>query len=94
MDLEYLEANQAMEMLGVSLAPDGNNTAQIKKMKEKALKMGESIRSGYVTKAEAWISLNTMALKSLEYPLPALTLSETECTSIMWPVLKQFLPKI
>ena len=92
-ELKYMEANEAMEMLGVSLAPDGNNTAQIKKMKDKALKMGESIRSGYVTKAEAWISLNTMALKSLEYPLPALTLSETECTSIMWPVLKQFLPK-
>lgn len=32
-------------------------------------------------------------LKSLQYPMPALTLTEKECTSIMAPVLHSSLPK-
>ncbi len=91
--LQHLESDTAMEMLGVFLAPDGNNTAQIKKMKDKSTKLGEAIRTGHITKSEAWTSLTLMALKSLEYPLPALTLSEQDCTSIMWPLLRNFLPK-
>ena len=39
-----------------------------------------------------WIALQTMVMKSLEYPLPALTLTENECKEIMWIVLKTFLP--
>lgn len=31
--------------------------------------------------------------KSLQYPLPALTLTKQECTSIMVPVLQSSLPK-
>ena len=34
-----------------------------------------------------------MVMKSLEYPLPACTLTETQCDAIMWKVRKVFLPK-
>ena len=34
-----------------------------------------------------------MAMKSLEYSLPAMTLSKEDCVSITWPMFKSILPK-
>ena len=73
------------------LASDGSNEAQITYMKKKAQILGESIRVVPVSHMEAWLALTTMATKSIEYPLPALTLTEKECSSTMWPILKEFL---
>ena len=41
--LQYIKPDQAQEMLGVFLAPDGNNTQQIKEMKKKTKYLGELI---------------------------------------------------
>ena len=89
-----LEAHMAKEMLGVQLAPDGNQEAQLKTATEKMRKFSEYIRTGHVNKHEAWVSLNMVAMKSLEYILPAMSLSETEYSKLMTPVLQQFLPKM
>ena len=80
-------------MLGVYLAPNGNNKLQVQKLKEKATKMTEYIRTGHIKKNEAWIALTTMAMKSVKYPLPELTLTEKECEEIMWILIKTFLPR-
>ena len=80
-------------MLGVYLAPDGNNKEQIKQMKKKTTRLGEMVRTGHIDRKESWTALNAVAMKSIEYSLPALTLSEQECTQIMWPLLKAYLPK-
>ena len=80
-------------MLGVFLAPDGNNKWQIKEMKKKTEYLGELVRTGHLDKHEAWSSLTLVAMKSIEYPLPAFTLTEDDCTKIMWPLLKSYLPK-
>ena len=42
--LTYITPDKAQEMLGVWLAPDGNNSKQIKVMKNKAYKFAESIK--------------------------------------------------
>ena len=81
-------------MLGVHLAPDGKNNLQFQKMKEKAKELAEFTRIGHICPNETWIALQTMAMKSIEYPLPALTLSEEECEKIMWILLQAFLPKL
>ncbi len=91
--LQYLEVNSAEEMLGVFIAPDGNNDAQIKKMTDKAVEYGEMVRAGYLQRHEVWIGLTHMTMKALEYPLPAISLTEQECDKIMWNALKQFLPR-
>ena len=75
------------------MAPDGNHEEQLSIIKEKMRQYAEYIRVGHVNRYEAWTSLTMITLKSLEYMLPALTLSEAECTEIMKPVLRQFLPK-
>ena len=92
-DLKYLDPSMAQEMLGVFLAPDGNNKKQIEEFKKKTVKIGEMIRSGHLDKNEAWTAMNTVAIKSIEYALPALTLTEKDCISVMWPLLKALLPK-
>ena len=93
-NLTLLPPDEAKEMLGVNLAPNGNNNAQLDIIKEKMRKYAEYIRTGHVNRHEAWISLSMMALKSFEYSLPAMTLTEKECNEIMKPLLKQFLPKM
>lgn len=93
-EMQMLESNEAREMLGVSLAPDGNSEKQINDIKEKMNKYVEYIRTGHVNRHEAWINLNMVAMKSLEYMLPALTLTQAQYTSIMAPILRQFLPKM
>lgn len=62
-------------------------------MKERAIQLAEGVRTGHIQRHEAWITLTTMIMKSLEYPLAATTLSEAECTEIMWIILKETLPK-
>ena len=56
-------------------------------------KFAEYIRTGHVNRHEAWVSLTMMIMKSFEYILPAMALSQEEHRKIMAPVLKQFLPK-
>ena len=51
--LPQLHCRQAKEMLGVWLAPDGNNKKQKQVLVEKMAKFGEYVRSGHVTKKEA-----------------------------------------
>ena len=46
-----------------------------------------------VEKRDAWMAMRLTIMKKLEYPLPALTLSEEDCEYIMAPILTTGLPK-
>ena len=48
-------------------------------------------RDGEYTKS--LLALQTTTMKTLEYPLPATTLSATECAKILWPALHMALPQ-
>ena len=91
--LQYISSNKSQEMLGVYLSPDGNNEDQFQIMKQKAIQFGEVIRSQYFHRHEVWIALKTMVMKSLEYVLPATTLTKAQCDKIMWQLLQHFLPR-
>lgn len=91
--LQYLPSDQGKKMLGVFLTPNGSNKLQISKMTEKISQTVEYVRTGHLQPHEAWTALTTMILKSVEYPLPVLTLTEAECKQIMWKILKVYLPK-
>ena len=87
-NLQILDPSEARETLGVELAPDGNNDKAIAEMKKKATDWAEKIRIGLLPKEESWQSIATTITKSLEYKLPALTLTKEQCDSIMNIVLK------
>ena len=91
--LQYVDPFTAKEMLGVHLSPDGSSDEQVRQLKNKAIKAADIIRTTNVYPSEAWIALTTMAQKSLEYCLPATTLSENNCKEVMRPLLTSFLPK-
>lgn len=92
--LPIMEANEGKETLGVYLAPDGNNADMIKYLQDKTLHWKELIRSGHLSKKDARQALNTTIMKSIEYALPALTLTEQECKKIMKPILEAGLPNM
>ena len=85
--LKILDPDEAKKMLGVFLAIDGNNTTHIKHMRRIAEEWADKVRVGHLTRFDAWTAFNTTVMKTLEYPLLALTLTEEECNSIMAPVI-------
>ena len=62
-------------MLGVYLAPDGSNKKQLKHMKEKVTAWCDKVKVGHLPAREAWQCVSLTIMKTLQYPLPALTLS-------------------
>lgn len=90
--IKYLEPSEPQEMLGVFIFPDGNCKEQKRQLMLKAEKYGELLLTSQIYKHEAWIGLNSMALKLIEYALPATTLSKKDCNEIMWKLIKNFLP--
>ena len=80
-------------MLGVWFTPNGNNSKLIKELKLTALQWGAKIRLGNPSPSEAWYALTCTISPKLKYPLPACTLSQKDCQSIMYPAIKAALPK-
>ena len=58
-----------------------------------ALDWAGKMRIGHATQEEAWTALTTNIGAKLKYPLPACTLTETECKSIMFPAIRAALPR-
>ena len=92
-ELTYLKPHQAQEMLGVHIAPDGNNTDQVETLIKKATDYGQRMQTNHTYSHEAWIGMTQVVMKSLDYCLPATTMSQQQCDKIMWQVIKCFLPK-
>ena len=75
------------------LSPNGSNDRQVEEYIKKTTHLGELVRMGHLDSKDSWTALTSVALKSIEYGLPALTMTEGQCTKIMWPLLKGYLPK-
>ena len=91
--LTQLASFEAQKMLGVWLAPDGNNDKQIDEIKASNVIWAEKVRTGVIDRRDAWQALTLTVMKKLEYPLVALTLTEEDCATIMAPILESGLPK-
>ena len=63
-------------------------------MLKKAKEWSQKNRRSYISRFLASIAVKTTIIKSLGYPLAALTLNEKECDNIMVPILKAALPKM
>lgn len=85
--INKIPLHQGKETLGVYLAADGSNQEMIDALTQKAEEWRDLILSGHLDKQKARTALQTTIMKSLEYPLPALTLTQAECNKIMKPVL-------
>ena len=53
-ELEQLAADEAQKMLGVWLAPDGNNKRQVEEMRNQTIEWVEKVRTGAIDMRDAW----------------------------------------
>ena len=91
--LQTVAASKGKETLGVILAPDGNCEDAMEEMCKKAKTWKAHMKAGHLPPSLAWQAASTKILKSLEYPLPALTLTREQCNKIMGIVKEGLLPK-
>ena len=93
-ELDRLEVSYARETLGVFIAMDGNQEMQMQELILKVQRWADLVRSGRLTRTEAWFSLMHCMMKTLEYPLMATSLSHAQCKTIMQPLLDAGLPAL
>ena len=91
--LKRILASEPSEMLDVWFTPNGDNTKLITELKLAAMQWGAKIRLGNPSPAEVWHAFTCTISPKLEYPLPASTLSQKECQSILFPAIKAALSK-
>ena len=83
----------AAEILRVWLAPNGNRKNILSVSKAATFKWGGNVSRGNSFRQESWTALHTNKSIKIKYSLPSCTLKETECKSIMYPVIRAGLPK-
>ena len=86
--LTLISPHEAKETLGVYLAPDGNERLQIQHLKSKVAQWVEKVRTNRMSKHHASLALSSTIFKTLEYPAPALSISQPQWTTIMAPLAK------
>jgi hypothetical protein len=91
--LTYVPPQVATKMLGVYLAPNGDESFQLQTMRDQARLLAHKFGPAPLDQYAAWTVLNSIAHSKLRYPLPATTFSEKSWNSIFWPVLNVLLPK-
>ena len=92
-NIARLEVSEAFETLGVFLAPDGNQSAQLQKMESVAKAWAGKIKISHLCDQEAMTALQSTILKTIEYPLLTTHFSKEQLRKIMAPVLVAALPK-
>jgi hypothetical protein len=70
------EPSEAINVVGVMQALDGNMTAQLETLQTKADQWGEQIRDGLIPQNFTQKALDMMIWPSLQNPLPASNLTE------------------
>ena len=92
--LQRLEAWEAERSLGVRLAPSGTMQFEYKFCLQAAKIWADQVKHSKISKIAQWTNFQTVALKRLEYPLPATTFSRVECDRLMQPILSALLPAL
>ena len=92
--IERLEPCEARETVGAWIALDGNTEKQAEIHKEKTLAFSAQMNRAKLMQSESRDAVETTIMKTLEYPMEAVTLSEQQWRSIMWPIWKTMLPKM
>ena len=90
--IKRLPADKAQRTLGVYLAPDGNNKAQLQILLEKTKTWADNSRTGHLNKVAAWLNLTSTILRQVYYVLPATTFTQAQCDTIMAPCFRGGLP--
>lgn len=72
---------------------DGNNADQVAHLHEKTLKFAEEMRTSTLSRTDVWFALERCMMMTIEYCLPAVTLTAPEWKKVMAPIMRYVLPK-
>ena len=90
-----LQTDQGFKGLGIITAPDGNWNDHVKYIiNEKIKPWNQSIQSSYLQRQDVYRAAFTSIFKTIDYTLPATSMSTSQCQSINSELHKRFLPKI
>jgi len=87
-EIERIPVSTGINMLGVHIAPDGNNKDHIIYLRKKAEKWAGNIQDCRSNQTEIWTALHRTIPLALGYSLPATTMTKEECRYIIAPVYK------
>ena len=90
--MDRVQPLSARRTLGIRIAPDGNQQQQKQHMFDTAVAWGDSIRTGHLSRHDAWLALQSTILRFLDFPLPVTSLTKWDCNAIMSPILQTALP--
>jgi len=83
---------EAHRTLGVRVAPDSNNAAELEHLMQIATKWFMEMKAGCHTQEAVAFSLCNVVIKQLMYPLVSTMLTPKECKAVMKPILAAGLP--
>jgi hypothetical protein len=84
--LDRLEPSKARKTLGVYISMDGNWRQQREVLTEKAREAAKLLRTGTISKTDAWYAFTASFSKSIGYPTVATCITEDEWEEVMEPL--------
>ncbi len=91
--LTRVDPGTARETLGVFMAPDGNQEAQLSALTSSGKKWATHVQQGFLLQRDVLPMLKTTILKTFEYPMALTTFSARTWAKIMQPIIRTCLPK-
>lgn len=84
--LKLVNAHDGRETLGVRTAPDCNMKDQFKALLKKVRRWTSYVKTGHIPANDAFNSISTTIMKSLEYSAAATTFTQQECNKLVRPI--------
>ena len=93
-EVTRVEPHEPVTVVGVAQSLDGSMSGQVVALRGVADQWAQGIRSGHLSRRDAWLGLKRMIWPSLKYPLTATTLTEKQGAQIMSSLYKVLVPKL
>jgi hypothetical protein len=91
--LERVEVNQGRVSLGINIAPDGSQEGERLFLLEKIQLWISKFKANHMNCVDTWYAFNNTIMKTLEYPMIAISLTRKQWNTLMSPLLAAILPK-
>jgi hypothetical protein len=79
--------------LGIKFLPLGEMKDEVAHLKEKTMTWAEKMRVGFLKHHEVWLCLNATKMRTIDYALPATTMTKKELDDIIRPIVNIALSK-
>jgi len=89
-----LSTSDTYRTLGVHISPSGSTKKAQHVLQQQALHYSSKTIASSFTQKAALMSYKLYIIPQLSYPLPAMTLTEQECSKIQSPTIMAMLPKL